>query len=313
MPVFGTNSIQDASILKGVFEGFRALYDKQFSIGPSFDMSPYILDVPANTYVMNYEWLTGVPSMHKWIGNKKLRTAIQAHIYTVTSDMYEVTLVVQKRDIETDQLGLYAPQVAMLADEAKNHRLRLFAETLEANGTTFDNVALFHASHPKEYADPSGNTTFSNTGSAALSLSALQTARLGMRKYTDGEGRLLGVSPNILMVPPDLEDTANQLVYTAGPNRSLPGSANNDLNPIQRWGMEVVTNPYLTDTNNWYLFDTTKPVKPFIYQHRIEPHLVPLVDPAAEPVFMRNEFLYSVEADYTFAVAFPQVAYASIV
>ena len=312
MPVFGTSTIQDAAILKGVFEGFRALYDKQFALAPDFDISPYVVDVPANTYLMNYDWLTGVPAMQPWVGNKKLRDSIEAHIYTVKSIMYEATLVVEKRDIETDQLGLYNPQVQMLAEEAKNHRLRLFAAMVEANAATFDGVALFGA-HPKDYTDPSGSATYSNTGTTALSLAALQTARTAMRRLTDAEGRKLGIMPNTLMVPVELEDLANQLVYTAGPNRSLPGSANNDLNPIARWGLDVVANPYLSDTNNWYLVDTTKPIKPFIYQHRVDPHLVQMIDPTSEPVFMRNQFLYSVEADYVFAPGFPQVVWGSIV
>ncbi len=313
MPVFGTSAIQNASILRGVFEGFRALYDKQFAFAPEFDFGPYVVDVPAQTYLMNYDWLTGVPAMQPWVGDKKLRNSIDAHVYTVKSIMYEATLVVEKRDVETDQLGIYTPQVAMLAEEAKNHRLRLFATCLEANANTFDGKALFAGDHPKDYADPDGVASYSNTGSTALSLSALQTARTAMRRLTDAEGRKLGIMPRVLMVPVELEDLANQLVYTAGPNRSLPGSANNDMNPIARWGLEVVANPYLSDTNNWYLIDTGKPIKPFIYQHRIDPHLVPMIDPNSEPVFMRNQFLYSVEADYTFVPGFPQVIYGSLV
>jgi len=305
--------IQDADILKGVFEGFRALYDKQFALAPPFNFAPYVVDVPATTYLMNYDWLTDIPAMKPWVGNKKLRDSISAHVYTVKSIMYEATLVVEKRDIETDQLGIYTPQVAMLSEEAKNHRLRLFAECMEANANTFDGVGLFSTAHPKDRTDPAGASTYSNWGSGALSLTALQTARTQMRKLTDAEGRLLGIMPDTLMVPVDLEDLANRLVYTTGPNQSFPGSAINDINPIQRWGMGVVTNPYLSDANNWYLIDTGKPIKPYIYQHRVDPHLVPLIDPSSEPVFMRNQFLYSVEADYTFVPGFPQVIYGSIV
>ncbi|MBK5072570.1 Mu-like prophage major head subunit gpT family protein [Budviciaceae bacterium CWB-B4] len=47
----------------------------------------------------------------------------------------------------------------------------------------------------------------------------------------------------------------------------------------------------------WYLMDTTKPLKPFIFQERIKPQLTnKLSDQTSDHVFMEDEFLYGIRA-----------------
>jgi len=295
--------IVNKASLNGVFETFKAIFDDYLKTPVAFDVTPFVMDVPATAASVNYNWLSGTPAMRKWLGDK-VRKDVSAHAYTVTSDEYEATLSVKRRDVETDQLGLYKPAIQSLADEARQHKIRLFAELIEANPLCADGQNLIDSDHPLD-----DGTTYSNTSSTALSLTSLKAARLAHRSLVDAEGRPLAIMPNVLMVPVDLEDTAIQICYSA----ALPGSANNDVNPVRSWGLDVVVNPFLTDANNWYLIDTTKAVKPVIYQHRVEPHIVEQTGPDADGVFNRGEFAYSVEADYTMVAGLPQVIYGAIV
>ncbi len=61
----------------------------------------------------------------------------------------------------------------------------------------------------------------------------------------------------------------------------------------------------------WFLLDTTKAVKPFIFQRRSEPQLVRQDAPEDEQVFMRKKYRYGV--DYRGAVGYGlwQLAYGS--
>ncbi len=47
---------------------------------------------------------------------------------------------------------------------------------------------------------------------------------------------------------------------------------------------------------SWFLLDTAKPLKPFIFQQRKAPMPVQQTDPEADDVFMRAEYKFGVEA-----------------
>lgn len=111
--------------------------------------------------------------------------------------------------------------------------------------TAGDAAALFSASHTRE----DGGANLSNTSTAAaLSVSSLETALIELRTELDGVGKRIELMPRLLVIPPDLEYTAKQVLKSA----YLPGSADNDVNPIEGL-LEVIVWPYLTDTNAWFI------------------------------------------------------------
>lgn len=67
-----------------------------------------------------------------------------------------------------------------------------------------------------------------------------------------------------------------------------------------------------TGTNKaaWFLLDTRKVIKPLIYQNRQAARLQAVTNPANDTVFMKDEFLYGVDARRAFGYSFPQLAVA---
>ena len=61
----------------------------------------------------------------------------------------------------------------------------------------------------------------------------------------------------------------------------------------------------------WFLLDTTRPVKPLIFQKRRDYKLVTLDRETDANVFMRGEYLYGVDARVNVGFAFWQMAYGS--
>jgi hypothetical protein len=113
--------------------------------------------------------------------------------------------------------------------------------------TMSDGKALFHANH-------------ANLGSTALSYGAWEATRAAMRKQTElNSGERLGglVAPKFLLVPPDLEGTALQLLLSEGEM----GTGNNDENPWAEGGgrearlaaarRKVIVVDLWTDPDNW--------------------------------------------------------------
>lgn len=123
----------------------------------------------------------------------------------------------------------------------------IFTANSGVGPTMSDGKRLFHADH-------------GNLGTTALSYAAWEATRTAMRKQTElNSGERLGglVAPKYLLVPPDLEGTALQLLLSEGE----PGTGNNDENPwAEGEGREarlaaarrkVIVVDLWTDADNW--------------------------------------------------------------
>ncbi len=107
---------------------------------------------------------------------------------------------------------------------------------LSGNPTIYDGNALFTSGAPH-----------SNLGSAALSSAAMQAGVTAMREQTNMAGKRLGLKPSFLIVPAELEWVAMVATKSAG----VPGSANNDINPMLGYVTPIVS-PQLTNTSQWF-------------------------------------------------------------
>ncbi|MNN20941.1 Mu-like prophage major head subunit gpT [compost metagenome] len=150
----------------------------------------------------------------------------------------------------------------------------------------------------------------SNKGTAKLSCATQAAAQAGygaartaMRQFKDEDGRPLDVSPTVLLVGPALEDTARALLTS---ERLEDGR----INPYRNTA-ELVVSARITSDTAWYLLDTSKPVRPFIYQERKAPNFVQQTDPQADDVFMRKKFKFGAEARAAGGYGFWQLAYGS--
>ena len=94
-------------------------------------------------------------------------------------------------------------------------------------------------------------TTVDNEGTTALSATAVEATRLLMRQYTDETDNLLTAKGDTLLVPPQLEETAWEIVTSAG----KLGTADNDPN-FSKGKYKVIVWDYLTDSNNWFMLDS---------------------------------------------------------
>jgi phage major head subunit gpT-like protein len=101
----------------------------------------------------------------------------------------------------------------------------------------------------------SSNSSYYQAASAAagnaLSLASLKSATTGYRKLTDPDGNPLGIKPSVLLVPPELEITAAELMTSAllvSGNTTKEPSAN-----VLQGRYRVVVSNYLTSATTWWL------------------------------------------------------------
>ena len=97
-----------------------------------------------------------------------------------------------------------------------------------------DGVAVFHADH--------GN--LAGTG-AAVSLTTLGNARLAMRRQTGLSGEPIDVTPRFVVVPPEVEPLAEQMLAEVAATKTA------DVNPFEN--LTLVPDARLTDPAAWYV------------------------------------------------------------
>lgn len=61
----------------------------------------------------------------------------------------------------------------------------------------------------------------------------------------------------------------------------------------------------------WFLLDTSRPIRPFIYQQRVPPQFQHLTQDSDERVFMRDSYTYGVRARENAGFGLWQLAFAS--
>ena len=249
-----------------------------------------------------YPWLGGVPKMHEW-KDERIPQGLLEHNFAIANRDWESSLAIDKNAIEDEQYGQIDIRVKDLAVEAA----RFFDElafTLIAQGTStsgtagsiyngvtiscYDSKAFFSTNHSEGQSG-----TQSNRGSTALSASALQAGITAMKKFKNDQGKPANIKPNLLVVPTDLEWEAKELLNsTYYPEE---GAVTSKLaTNVLKGSLELITSSYLTDTNNWYLFDTTKGIKPLILQLRQNPRFTSLTQ-NTESSFMKKKLYYGVD------------------
>lgn len=302
--------IINAAVISSVFVNLKTTFNKAFTEAPSI-WDKIAMKVTSTGSQNDYAWLENFPKMRRWVGDKSIKS-IKAGKYVLVNEDFEATVGVKRNHIEDDTLGIYGPQAQAAGFSAKQWPDELVMEKVNGAFTTkcFDDQYFCDTDHP--VIDPTtGNpVSVSNKGTAALSCATLAAAqasigaaRTAMKKFKDNEGRSLKITPNVLLVPPALEDIADVLVT----NERLEDGKQNPY----KGKFIVVCDGSLESDTAWFLLDTTKPVKPFVFQERKKADFVQQIDMNADDVFKRGEYNFGAEARGAGGYGFWQLCYGS--
>jgi len=293
--------IVSTDIPAGLTAGVRALFLKSIEGVPTH-YKKLAMILPSAKSEEKYAWLSSIPGVRQFVDERQAN-GLREYSFTIENKTWESTIEVERAALEDEQYGQIKLRIQSLAETAARHKDQLVLELVRDGFTNagYDGAAFFSDDHPS----PSGD--LSNVAADALSATALQTAITNMAKQTDDNGNPLGIIADTLVIPPDLEWKALELV---GSNLA-PESALNAVNPL-RGRLDVIVSPYLSDTTNWFVFATKSALKPFILQERIPVEFEALDGKSgSESAFMRDRFYYGVRARYNAGYGLWQLAYGS--
>jgi len=284
--------------------GLRAVFFDAYESIPG-DWQRIATVVPSEHETEKYAWLGSTPKMREF-KDERVPAGLLEHDFSIKNKTWEASIAVDRAALEDDLYGQIKLRVQGLAEEAKRHEDDLVFSLLQ-NGFTalaYDGQYFFD---PDRSEGESG--TQSNKGTDALSSTSLQAAITAMMKLKDDKGKVLGIVPDALVVPPDLKWTAMELLESVYAPNVETGKTETRRNPLSGV-LGLIVSPYLTDTNNWFLLCTKRIVKPIIFQSRI-PVEFSALEANSENGFLRDQYVYGVRARYNVGFGLWQLAYGS--
>jgi hypothetical protein len=179
--------------------------------------------------------------------------------YDVTAEHIERAggIQIKRKLYDDDQFGMIKEYLSGLGVSAfksqEDDGAEIFNGAFSVPTTFFvhtEGVALCSDSHTTTKDGVSTTTGFDNQVLTAMTPTSVSAARLQFKGFKDASGWKYGAKPNMLIVPDELEDKANEIVKTI----NEPGTANNTIN-VNKDRFSVYVYPRLSDPTNWFLAD----------------------------------------------------------
>lgn len=228
--------------------------------------------VPSNQKIETYPWLVWPKGPQRWKDEREPGGATEHYLQVENYD-YETSWKVWRDALRYEKYGQLTIQAtgkgAAFATYIDNLMMSLIAAAPTTASYTGD-----AAPYVADTGHEEGNSgSQDNLSTAALDADSLTAARvLGMNlKGADGEP--LNIRYDTIIVPAALEEIAFKLVFS---DRQV-GNAQNDAN-IHQGRYRILVNPYMTDTTDWALMDTSQFIMPLMWQEVQGPSSIDIIE-----------------------------------
>lgn len=337
----------------------QTTFDNTFSTeleanAPSPFYNRAVTEINSTGAYEDFSWVTAFVAMREWIGEREIVDLAMFDRYLIQNRKFELTYETKIEDIED---GTWAFKQRLVAGEAADAYLRrknqlifdllisAFGKEADPNdsatwfqeGTDLlgpDGVPFFSAVHPmgKKMTRVRANGTetykfeqtadWSNVENVAFSSEALKDARKNMRRRKDHYGRPASTRANLLVVGPELEEAAR---LALAPNVKVETTVDGQTTTEERvqntlaGAYELLVLDELDDSTAWFLMDTTRRVRPFIFTNRVAPQQqrVAAIDASAaegivsDYVFNHDAIPHGVRARFGGGYGNPVLGFAS--
>jgi phage major head subunit gpT-like protein len=210
-------------------------YEKDSSVGAFSDITPF-------TGTISYDEI------------------YQGYDVTYTAVEYTKGFKVERKLFDDDMYNIISKKPRGLAIAAKRTMEKLGASvfndaftgtgSITIEGTTVlsntEALSLCNDAH----TSTATATTQDNSGTTALSATAVEATRILMAGFKDDKDNLIAVQPDLILCPRNLEETAWEIISSKGKVDTAENNANFHYGKYKLavWDM-------LTDSNNWFNYN----------------------------------------------------------
>ena len=156
----------NSSNLEALRDGFDTSFQGGLGLAPS-QYSRVATVITSTQKEQKYGWLGKIPRVREWIGPRVVQNLSQ-HDYAIKEKALELTISVDKDDIETDNLGIYTPMFQMMGQSTGSEWESMVWSILKNGWATlcYDGQNFFDTDHP--VLDAAGaETSVANTDNGA--------------------------------------------------------------------------------------------------------------------------------------------------
>jgi len=237
---------------------FQKIFHDQYNQLPS--MLGNVFDfVPTNgRNDMRWSQVGTLPDWNDFNGTVDYKSSTQGFDTVATPLEFASGIQIERKLFDDDQFNIMDARPRALATSAQRtrekHGARMFNNAFSVDQLFYVNsegVALVSNNH----TTTSGASTasgFDNLGTAALSATAVAAARIASRNFRGDQAERIDITLDELFIPPDLFEEAFEIVNSLG---KVDTSQNN--RNVHEGMYKIVEWNYMTDTNNWFLADST--------------------------------------------------------
>ncbi len=285
--------------LQVYFTGLNTLFTQGYEMPPTW-YEQVAMTLPSDTELETYGWMDRIPKMRQWVGPRTTNNA-PLRSRSVTNLDWELTESIPRNKFLDDKLGLYSTIAQNMGWQAKKLHDQQIALLMQNNPLGFDGLSFFSASHLTNIDDAASATQSNDMTGNALTPSNYSKARALMRKWKGRDGQPFGTRPNLLVVPPSLEEAGMNILNSDFIAPALFGGqtqvgSNDNKNVLKGSAELLVIDELENQPTVWYLLDNRGMIKPFLVQKRQEANFVYLNNPTDPNVFFRKEFIFGVDS-----------------
>jgi phage major head subunit gpT-like protein len=280
--------IIDSANLSALKEGINKKFQAGMTTAATF-WERIAMRVQSATSIETYAWVADIPGFREWIGERQVNN-LKGRAAKVENKKYENTISIPREKLEDDQYGIYSTYAEMTGVTARKLPDELIGGLIKAGKTTviWDGQYFFDTDHPVSMDDAASGVQSNLMTTKPLNATNYAEARAIMLSYKGEGGRSMNVTPNLIVVPPQLERAAKEIVAA----EVIPGAAVAGTNVFKGTADVLVVPELASEPGVWYLLDTTKPVKPFVWQERVAAELTAKFNPTDDNVFFQDEFVF---------------------
>lgn len=205
-----------------------------------------------------FEWIGALPRVKEWVGNRQIEQMKQ-YDYSIKSKNWELTILQNYAKLfdksKTKLAAMTKQKVAGLGQQFRqDYPAETIISALEAGtvNLAYDGIPFF--------SNASGVRTIDNLAAGSGTtvdniIADIKTNRAVMKKFTDDKGRVMNVTPNLAVIPAELEIQFQEITRT-----KLRSSSDN----MFYGALDYVVDGRLTDPSDWYLMATLEFIKPIV-------------------------------------------------
>lgn len=262
-------------------------------------------------------WLANLPVMRELVGDRVLQNFAERSWDIINKDR-DLSVEIHRDQLETGVMGGWAQYFRATGETAAKYPDSLITSLMQTGHTSlcFDGQYFFDTDHPVSLSNTS-LSTYSNYDASGkpLTLDNYVAVRAAMMARKGENGLPLGVRPNVIVVPPQLEHIALQIVgsslivNTAG---ASPAAGATGMENVMRGTAQVlVAEELANEATAWYLIDARRTVKPFVFQERRSP-MFDLIGMDSEHFKKTNKIIIVGDASSAAGYGLPQLAHKAV-